>query len=69
MYRRTGILVNLVTSLLSLTSDKKGGFNTENMNAGMMGTLEKESAFLTGKQPPQESNVFGIISYLPLGSM
>lgn len=76
LYRWTRILANLVTSLLSLTSDKKGGFNIENLNADVRGTLEKDSAFLTGEKQPQECHkkaiqihVFWIISYLPLGSI
>lgn len=76
LYRWTRILVNLLTTLLSFTSDKKGGFNTENLNAGIRGTLEKEAAFLTGEKQPQESHtkiiemhLFWIIFYLPLGSI
>lgn len=65
-----------MTSVLSLTNGKKGGFNIENLNAGMSGTLEKESAFLTGEKQAQECHrkaiqmhVFWIMSYLPLGSI
>lgn len=65
-----------MTSLLSLTSDKKGGFNIENLNAGLRGTLEKEAAFRTGEKQPQENHtkaiemhVFWMIFYLPLGSI
>lgn len=68
--------VNLVTSLLSLTNDKKRGFNIENLSADMGGTLEEQSAFLTGEKQPQDCHtkaiqmhVFWIISYLPLGSI